>query len=241
MKKTTTRLAAAAFIGILSANSEAQTTTAPKKVFGSGELPEFLKAYDINADGKLSVEERQAYEKASREARPKLPNLKNRWDLDGDGKLSDAEKQAARDAISAKIKEERTKRFNELDKDKDGLLTKAELLSIPQITAEKVDAMVLHLDKTLPLDGQISLAEFTAALSPVEPSFPPLPPVPAPRVIAIPLLKPLDANKDGFVTALEFSALDADKDGKITPTEWKAYLMANPSLLPSAHPASLSN
>jgi Ca2+-binding EF-hand superfamily protein len=221
MKKTTTRLAAAAFIGILSANSEAQTTTAPKKVFGSGELPEFLKAYDINADGKLSVEERQAYEKASREARPKLPNLKNRWDLDGDGKLSDAEKQAARDAISAKIK--------------------AELLSIPQITAEKVDAMVLHLDKTLPLDGQISLAEFTAALSPVEPSFPPLPPVPAPRVIAIPLLKPLDANKDGFVTALEFSALDADKDGKITPTEWKAYLMANPSLLPSAHPASLSN
>lgn len=244
MKKSTTLLAATIFLSVLTVNAGAQTTTTPpKKAFGSGELPEFLKPYDINEDGKLSIEERQAYEKAIRDARPKCPDVKNPWDLDGDGKLSDAEKQATRSAIIAKITAERTKRFSELDKDKNGLLTKTELQSIPQITPAKVDAMVLRLDRNQPLDGQISLAEFIAVLVPVGPAYPPMPlfsPTIS-RLPATPLLRPLDVNNDGFVTALEFAALDTDKDGKVTFTEWKAYLLANPNLFPSVLPANLAH
>jgi hypothetical protein len=48
-----------------------------------------------------------------REARPKQPGRPNPWDADGDCKLSPEEIQAARDAVAAKVRETRIKRFND--------------------------------------------------------------------------------------------------------------------------------
>jgi hypothetical protein len=232
MKKTTsTMLAAAMLLGIAS-TANAQPN---RKPFGTGELPEFLKAYDIDGDGKLSVEERQAYEKATREARPNRPGRVNPWDTDGDGVLSDAEKEAARAVIAAKIETERTARFNELDTDDDVFLTATELEAIPHITAEQITAMMTRLDTNT--DTKISLAEFLVALKPVEPPFPPLPPPPPYRLGQVPpMMVPFDADKNGQISPPEFAAfvaaVDTGADGKISPDEWKAYLLAHPELLP---------
>ena len=217
----------------------AKAQTGPNRgPFGTGELPEFLKVYDINGDGKLSIEERIAYEKAMRESRPPRPGVKNPWDTDGDGKLSDAEKQAAREAISARIKTERTKRFNELDTNTDGFLDNAELLLIPRITQTQVTAMIARLDKDA--DGKISLVEFTAALVPVDPPFPPFPlpqPPPPVPILAPPILKSFDTNNDNMLSPTEVAALilavDSSSDGRVSPEEWRAYLVAHPDLLPT--------
>ncbi len=225
-------------LGVAATKAQAQTEP-NRRPFGTGELPDFLKTYDLNGDGKLSVEERLAYEKATRETRPPRPGIKNPWDTDGDGKLSDAEKQAARAAIAARIKAQRTARFNELDTNVDGFLDSMELLLIPRITADQVTAMIAHLDKDA--DGKISLAEFTAALAPVEPPFPPFPlpqPLPPAPLFAPFLLRAFDTNSDRMLSSAELVAmiavLDTNADGKISPDEWKAYLVAHLELLPPA-------
>lgn len=239
MKKTTTLIAGALLFGAIAAN--AQDPTTPRKPFGTGELPEFLKPYDLDGDGKLSVEERQAFEKACREAKPARPGIKNPWDTDGDGKLSEEEKQAARTAIETKMTEMRTKRFNELDTDDDGYLTSTELLAIPRITAEMVTRMIAHLDKDA--DGKISLDEFLAVLKPVAPPIPPFPlpqplpnPIPTAGIFCPRILGAFDTNKDGKLGADEvaamMTALDTDADGKVSFDEWKTYVLAHPDLLP---------
>lgn len=229
-------------LGVSAPIASAQTTAPDRKSFGTGELPEFLKPYDLNEDGKLSIEERQAYEKATREARQLRPGRVNPWDTNGDGVLSEEEKAAARAAIAERIKAERTKRFNELDTDKDGYLTAEELAKIPHITPEQIAAMIARLDTADAngvKDGKISLDEFLAALRPVEPPFPPFPlPQPLPKFkIPCPLiLKAFDNSGDGMLDPAELDAmqkaLDTNTDGRITLEEWKAYLEAHPELLP---------
>jgi Ca2+-binding EF-hand superfamily protein len=239
---TSTLLAAAMLLGVSAPIASAQTTAPDRKAFGTGELPEFLKPYDLNEDGKLSIEERQAYEKATREARQLRPGRVNPWDTNGDGVLSEEEKAAARAAIAERIKAERTKRFNELDTDKDGYLTAEELAKIPHITPEQIAAMIARLDtadENGVKDGKISLDEFLAALRPVEPPFPPFPlPQPLPKFkVPCPLiLKAFDTSGDGMLDPTELAAmltaLDTNTDGRITLEEWKAYLEAHPELLP---------
>ncbi|MCX6874130.1 MAG: EF-hand domain-containing protein [Verrucomicrobia bacterium] len=234
MKRTTsTLLATALLFGVATIKVDAQT----RKPFGTGELPELLKPYDLNNDGKLSVEERQAYEKALRDARPHRPGITNPWDTNGDGVLSDDEKQAARDAIAAKMLEERTRRFDELDVDKDGLLTATELQKIPHLDPARIADMIAHLDTDG--DGMISKAEFLAAMTPVEPPLPgfPLPqPLPALTIPAPPLLAAFDTNNDRQLSEAEvaamLTALDKDSDGTVAVAEWNAYLLAHPELLP---------
>ena len=235
-KSTSTVLAAAMLFGCASTIATAQTTGPNRKSFGTGELPEFLKAYDLNGDGKLSVEERQAYEKATREARPPRPGMKNPWDTDGDGVLSETEKQAARDAIAAKMLAERTKRFTELDKNIDTFLDATELLAIPRITQDQVNSMITHLDKDA--DGKISKDEFLAAMAPVEPPLLrcPLPrPLPTSPIPSNPLLKAFDTNNDRWLSPAELAAalavLDTTADGVVSEEEWKTYLLAHPELL----------
>jgi Ca2+-binding EF-hand superfamily protein len=230
MKTTTTLIATALLIGAAAVN--AQTPTAPRVPFGTGELAEFLKPYDLDGDGKLSVEERQAFVKACREAIPSRPGIRNRWDTDGDGKLSPEEIQAARDAIAAKMTEMRTKRFEELD-------------LIPRITDEMIARMIAHLDQADEAgvkDGKISLAEFLAVLKPVPPPVPPFPlpqPLPQPRdpgMMCPPILRVFDTNKNGLLTTAEINAmkavLDTDADGRISFEEWKTYVEAHPEMLP---------
>ena len=158
--------------------------------FGTGALPEILKPFDVDGDGKLSQEERQAYLQAVRDgqvARPDRPERPDRpdrpdhptgnpWDTDGDGVLSDAEKAAAQAAIRARILEQRTKHFDDLDKDDDGFLSLAELEAIPGIRAGNAARILAHLDKdpdgTGPevADGKVSKEEFLNALRPPHPA-----------------------------------------------------------------------
>jgi Ca2+-binding EF-hand superfamily protein len=240
--QASTLLAAALLLGVSIPIANAQTPAPDRKAFGTGELPEFLKPYDIDEDGKLSIEERQAYEKATREARQLRPGRVNPWDTDGDGVLSEEEKTAARAAIAERIRAERAKRFNELDTDDDGFLTAEELAKIPHITPEQIAAMIARLDtpdEDGVKDGKISLEEFLAALRPVEPPFPPFPlPQPLPKFrIPCPLvLKAFDTGGDGMLSPEELgamlTALDTSGDGRISLEEWKAYLEAHPELLP---------
>ena len=234
LMKTTPILIASSLL--LAAGIHAQTTEpVPPRPFGTGELPEFLKPYDLDGDGKLSIEERQAFEKAMREARPKLPGRVNPWDTDGDGRLSPEEIQAAREAVAAKIRETRTKRFEELDANTDGQLDATELKAIPGITDEMITRMIAHLDKDA--SGTISLEEFLAVLKPVPPPIPPFPfpqplpepyPVPGIRVVA-PLLS-FDVDRNGYFSKEEMEkiidALDTNDDGRVSPEEWDAYRKA---------------
>lgn len=243
MKRTTsTLLATALLLAAAATTAKAQTPpTTPRIPFGTGELPEFLKAYDLDGNGKLSAEERQAFEKACREAKPPRPGAKNPWDIDGDGKLSDAEKQAARDAIAAKIVEQRTARYNELDADGDGALTAEELKAIPRITDAMIAQMITRLDTDK--NGSISLDEFTAVLKPVAPPVPPFP-LPQPLPVLLPpggiffprILASFDTNKNGKLDATEIAAmitaLDTDASGKVSAEEWKAFVVAHPQILP---------
>lgn len=148
--------------------------------FGNGGLPEILKAYDIDGDGKLSEEERQAFiqavkdgtaPKPERPVRPEKPEdgvrPPNPWDTDGDGVLSDAEKAAAREAIRAKIEEQRSKRFDELDADDDGSLTLEEFSAAPGIRPEAAARIFARLDKDD--NDAVSKEEFLAALTPPGP------------------------------------------------------------------------
>jgi Ca2+-binding EF-hand superfamily protein len=177
MKLLTPVLISAVLAGAVS-SALAQAPTPPKRnPFGSGALPEILKTYDVDGDGKLSVEERQAFIKAMRDAAANRPKPTNPFDKDGDGKLNEAEREAAQAALRARIEAERTKRFEELDKDDSGSLSPEELSGAPHMNADRAAAILARLDKDS--NGSVSLEEFLAALGgPVLPPQPPRPPQP---------------------------------------------------------------
>ena len=52
------------------------------------------------------------------------------WDADGDGEISDEEREAAREALRAKIEENRRERFFEVDNGDDGALNLDEFAAI---------------------------------------------------------------------------------------------------------------
>ena len=62
------------------------------KVFGNGTLPEFLVKYDLNEDGVLDEEERQAAKDARKNRAKERRAL---WDTDEDGEISKEEREAA--------------------------------------------------------------------------------------------------------------------------------------------------
>lgn len=135
------------------------------KTFGDGSLPEFLAKYDLDGDGALNEEERQA---AKEDRKTRAQERRESWDTDGDGEISDEEREAARDALRAKIEERRNERFAEADTDEDGALSTEEFAAIGAIArlaerrpeaAEKIFAR-LDADE----NGSISAEEFTSHL-----------------------------------------------------------------------------
>ena len=127
MKLTTLlTLAAAGAITITSASAQ--------RVFGDGTLPEKLAPYDVDGDGQLSVEERQAFKAARKEARgERRAKVLEQFDADGDGKLNQEEREAAREAHRARIEAKRQERFAEADTDKNGSLSLEEFSAIPPV------------------------------------------------------------------------------------------------------------
>ncbi|HAO95217.1 MAG TPA: hypothetical protein DCQ96_04095, partial [Verrucomicrobiales bacterium] len=70
-----------------------------ERCFGHGKLPEILQQFDLNEDGRIDEEERQAAKEARRQARAeRRAALIEEWDTDGDGELSREERNTAREA-----------------------------------------------------------------------------------------------------------------------------------------------
>lgn len=104
---------------------------ARERTFGNGTLPEHLAMYDADNSGGLSEEELQVLreDRLQRQRR-----LRNRWDLDRDGTISQSEREAAKIKIRKSIEERRIKRFDEVDLNKDGILTLTEFQRITAVT-----------------------------------------------------------------------------------------------------------
>jgi Ca2+-binding EF-hand superfamily protein len=129
----------------------------PRTPFGSGELPEAAKPFDVDGDGKLSAEERQAFAEAMKQQR--LADLLAEFDTDGDGKLSAEELRAAREARRARLEARRSDRFDELDTDDDGFLTATEFAP-PGVDPTRLQTLFDRIDSDD--DGKISKEEFLA-------------------------------------------------------------------------------
>ena len=138
--------------------------------FGAGFLPGFLAPFDVNEDGVLSEEERQAAREARKETREAY---RERIDTDGDGTISDAETEAARVAARARINDRRTTRFDAADTNGDGVISPREFRAIPAI-----DDLITNFPERGPIrariifnrldidgNGEISLREFLFLLS----------------------------------------------------------------------------
>ncbi|MDG2486487.1 MAG: hypothetical protein P8M65_02140, partial [Roseibacillus sp.] len=90
-----------------------------ERCFGHGRLPEILQQFDLNEDGRIDEEERQAAKEARRQARAeRRAALIEEWDADGDGELSREERNAAHEAAReerrAALQERREEMFSDV-------------------------------------------------------------------------------------------------------------------------------
>ena len=141
------------------------TSSARHRSFGDGKLPEILEQFDLNEDGQIDEEERQAAKEARRAARAeRRAEHITEFDTDGDGELSDEEKQAARDARREALQAKRAEKFAEIAGE-DGCLDLEEFSALPAFegkNAERVAAIFNRLDADD--DECVTLEEFTARL-----------------------------------------------------------------------------
>ncbi len=136
------------------------------KHFGNGAcLPKFLEQYDVDGDGTINEEERQAMIEARKQIHQKLID---RWDEDGDGKISMEEREAAREQLRKLMEEKRTERFNDADTDGDGAISWDEFTALPGV-ADRLEQfpffkeIVTRIFNNIAGDDElISLEEFLA-------------------------------------------------------------------------------
>jgi hypothetical protein len=135
----------------------------PDRTFGDGTLPEALRPFDVDGNGMLDEEERQAARAARDEAN--LADRLDRWDANGDGVIDDAEREIARAALRERIIAARTAKFGQLAGE-DGLLSLEEFSAIPALatrTEEEIATMFGFLDRDS--SGEVSLEEFLYRLT----------------------------------------------------------------------------
>ena len=150
---------------------EPEPTPTPR-TFGNGVLPEHLAVYDVNDDGRLSVEEGQAL-RQDRNTGGRLATFRSKWDTNNDGTISPAEREAAKTAIRRIITERRCRRFEEVDSNADDFLSLAEFNAIGAVqavdtnTPGTADSLFLHLDKDG--DNKVSKDEFLRSLDAAPP------------------------------------------------------------------------
>lgn len=92
------------------------------------DLPEFLRAYDVNNDGVLSPEE---YAVAREERELARLEQHQDWDTDGDGQLSIEEIEAAQKEIFDNLEEEIDAQFDQIDVNGDGFISLEEFGDAP--------------------------------------------------------------------------------------------------------------
>lgn len=144
------------------------------KSFGDGTLPEFLTKYDVNEDGSIDEEERQAIKEERKAAR-----ARKRARIDGDGKISSAERGLLREKSIAKRAEEReflreslrkriiakrAEKFTGIAGD-DGLLSLREMVDLKafqNMSEERLTSLFARLDADN--SGEVTLEEFNMRL-----------------------------------------------------------------------------
>ncbi|MGC6566324.1 MAG: EF-hand domain-containing protein [Akkermansiaceae bacterium] len=134
---------------------------ADDRSFGDGTLPEFLIPFDVNEDGQVDEEERQAIRDARKAAREQR---RAEIDTDDDGEISEEEREAARNEIRSNISERRANKFAEIAGE-DGLLSLEELSQVRYLSKaseNRIASLFARLDADG--SGEISLEEFTARL-----------------------------------------------------------------------------
>lgn len=130
-----------------------------------GALPDFVAIYDVDNDGRISNEERQALTLE----RDRNLRFRDRWDADKDGVISDSERETAKESIRLVIEKQRRRRFAHVDTDDDGFLSREEFAVIPAVqesdagTPGLSDRIFEHMDQS-PKDGRVSEREFLSAL-----------------------------------------------------------------------------
>ena len=149
--------------------------TTKRRTFGNGVLSENIAVYDVDDSGGLSVEEYQTLQ-ADRARQGRHNALRSRWDVNRDGQVDARERTLATQRIRQLIVERRTRRFNEVDRNSDGFLSKEEFLGINAVTAADLDNpgvsedLFKHLDHNG--DQRISQDEFLRSLNTVRPTNP---------------------------------------------------------------------
>lgn len=148
-------------------------TNAKERSFGDG-LPSFLQDFDVDENGAIDEEERQAIkdqfaawrEKRAAARAERLAEI----DTDGDGEVSDEEKadarEAAREALIAKIEARRVERFAEIaGEDDPETISLDEFTAIPgidRLSEERVGAIFARMDADE--SGGLDIDEFNSRL-----------------------------------------------------------------------------
>lgn len=131
------------------------------KSFGDGTLPEFLMRYDVNEDGIIDEEERQAVKEERKAARKKN---RSESDPNRNSQTSLEERLAARNSIRERILSKRAEKFAKIAGE-DGVLSLEELANLPPFKnalSERIDSIFKRLDSDG--NGDVTLEEFNRRL-----------------------------------------------------------------------------